>query len=622
MTQGNFPVKLPFMFIRRVPHKNKKNHKEYCTYKLVESIRTERGPRQRDVLNLGVDFHLPREQWKDLANCVEEILTGQKSLINYPKTIRTLARRYARRIIREQAPVNSEGEDTAPDYATIDLNSVENEEARTVGAEYVVYQTVRELEIDRKLKELGLNKHQIAAALGVIAGRMIAPGSERSTHHWLQNLSALDELMGVDFSNLSLDRVYKVSDQLLKHKDPLEDHLRRTEGLLFALEDKIILYDLTNTFFEGSGKYNPKARYGGNSKEKRSDCPLVTLGLVLDMHGFPKKSRIFEGNVSEPKTLETMIKGLAGKAINEDSLFKPTIVLDAGIATEDNIKWLKGKPYHYIVVSRKKNKAIPPDVTMIAVKEDDRTNTIFVQAGLAKNQETDELELYCHSMDKERKEESIKTKFQQRFEAELLKARKALHLRNGTKRYDKVVERIGRLKERFKLVSHHYNVSIEQDTETDKAKNITWSRKKTEKTSGIYCLRTDRKDLNEQQIWDIYTMLTDIEDAFRCMKSELGLRPIYHQKEVRCDGHIFITLLAYHLLHTIRFHLRQKGVRFCWTTIRKQLSTQVRVSTRMKRKDGKMIHIRKSSKAETSHQVIYDALNLPYQPGKTVKTIL
>jgi transposase len=207
-------------------------------------------------------------------------------------------------------------------------------------------------------------------------------------------------------------------------------------------------------------------------------------------------------------------------------------------------------------------------------------------------------------------------------EAELIKARNALDLRNGTKRYDKVIERIGRLKEKYKLVSHGYQITIEKDTNSDKANNINWSLKKTKKTSGIYCLRTDRRDLNEQQIWNIYTMLTDIEDAFRCMKSELGLRPIYHQKEHRCDGHIFITLLAYHLLHTIRFKLRQKGVRICWTTIRTQLSTQVRITNTMKREDRKVIHIRKSSKAEPPHQVIYDALNLPYQPGRIVKTIL
>ncbi|MBW2143369.1 MAG: transposase, partial [Deltaproteobacteria bacterium] len=122
------------MFIRKVPHRDRKNRKEYYTYKLVESIRTERGPRQRDILNLGVGFDLPKEQWKDLANCTEEIITGQKSFIDYPKAIRSLAKKYARKIIREQASVIDTGEDISPDYATIDLNSVEDEDARTVGA--------------------------------------------------------------------------------------------------------------------------------------------------------------------------------------------------------------------------------------------------------------------------------------------------------------------------------------------------------------------------------------------------------------------------------------------------------------------------------------------------------
>ena len=608
------------MFIRKVPHKNRKNHKEYYTYKLVESIRTERGPRQRDVLNLGVHFDLPENQWKDLANCIEQNITGQKSLIDYPQEIKRLAKKYARKVIHKHANVVQE--DLSPDYESIDINSLENEEARTVGAEHVVYETIKELGIDKKLIELEFDRYEVAGAIGVIAGRMIAPGSERATHYWLQNLSALDELLGVDFSILSLDRFYKVSDQLLKHKDTLEDHLRRREGQLFSLEEKIILYDLTNTFIEGSGKFNAKAHFG-KSKEKRSDCPLVTLGLVLDMDGFPKKSKIFEGNISEPGTLERMVHGLVDKEISEDSfIIKPTVVLDAGIATEDNIKWLKDSHYSYIVVSRKKKKEIPSDVRMFSVKEDDKTKAILVQAGLYKNHDTEELELYCHSIEKEKKEESIKAKFQQRLEFELMKARNALNLRNGTKRYDKVVERIGRLKEKYKLVSHCYEITIEKDRESHKAKNINWFLKKTKKTSGVYCLRTDRNDLNERQIWDIYTMLTDIEDAFRCMKSELGMRPIYHQKERRCDGHIFITLLAYHILHTIRYKLRQKGIRFCWTTIRKQLSTQVRITTTMKREDGKIIHIRKSSKAEPSHEIIYDALNLPYQPGRIVKTML
>ena len=252
------------MFIRKVPHRDKKNRKEYFTYKLVESVRTERGPRQRDVLNLCVKFHLPREQWKELANCIEGTLTGQRTLFDYPKKINTLARKYAREIARRQAQVIDEAQDVPSDYQTVDVNSVENEDVRTVGAEHIVYETIRELGLDRKLRSFGLTEMQLSLALGVIAGRMIYPGSESATHQWLSNRSALDELMGVDLSQVSLDSVYKASDLLLKNRDAIEAHLSQTEEQLFALDQKIILYDLTNTFIEGTGKFNRKAQYGGN----------------------------------------------------------------------------------------------------------------------------------------------------------------------------------------------------------------------------------------------------------------------------------------------------------------------------------------------------------------------
>ena len=179
------------MFIRKVPHRDKKNRKEYFTYKLVESVRTERGPRQRDVLNLGVKFDLPKEHWKELANCIEAILTGQRPLFDYPKSISTVARKYAKAIVHQQAVVIDGVEDVVSDYQVVDVNSVDNEDVRTVGAEHVVYETIRQLELDRKLKGLGLTKMQLALALGMIAGRMIAPGSERATHQWLLNRSGL-----------------------------------------------------------------------------------------------------------------------------------------------------------------------------------------------------------------------------------------------------------------------------------------------------------------------------------------------------------------------------------------------------------------------------------------------
>ena len=606
------------MFVCKVTHYNKKNRREYYTFKLVESVRTERGPRQRDILNLGTDFNLPKEKWKDFANRVEEIITGQTSLLNYPEEIESLAGRYARKIIRKHSFIVPKKKDSSPDYLpdyqTVDVNSLQNEQARTIGAEHVVYHIIQELELDRKLGELKFNKPHLEAAIGVIAARLINPTSERATHIWLKDISGIDELLDTDFSKLSQDRVYKVSDLLLKNKEAIEEHLSLKQRNLFNLEEKIILYDLTNTFFEGSGKYNKKAHFG-RSKEKRNDSPLVTLGLVLDADGFPKRSNVFDGNVSEPKTLKNMIKDLSAYK----PLIKPTIVLDAGIATEANIKWLKGNQYSYLVVSRKRKKDIPANVNLVTVKKD---ATTLVQAALVKNEDTDEIELYCHSKGKEKKEEGIKTLFQNRFEEELIKAQSALSKKNGIKRYEKVIERIGRLKERFKRVAHRYEVTIKKEPETNKAKAINWHLKETENNNGVYVLRTNREELKEEQIWNIYNTLTDIEDAFRCMKSELGFRPIHHQKEVRADGHIFITVLAYHLLHTIRFKLRRDGIHLSWATIRDQLFTQVRITTTMKRKDGKMIHIRKSSRAELFHKKISDALKLPHQPGKTVKTIL
>ena len=239
------------MFIRKVRHKNKKNRKDYFTYKLVESVRTERGPRQRDVLNLGVSFKLPVEQWKDLANCIETELTGQRPLFDYPKKLRTLARKYARAITYQRSEAIDERQDIPADYQVVDVNSVDSEDIRTVGAEHVVYETIKELGLDQKLRSFGLTRMQLSLALGMIAGRMIFPGSERATHQWLLERSALDELMGVDLSGVSLDSAYKAADHLLKNKEALEDHLRQTEEQLFGLDEKIILYDLTNTFIEG-----------------------------------------------------------------------------------------------------------------------------------------------------------------------------------------------------------------------------------------------------------------------------------------------------------------------------------------------------------------------------------
>jgi hypothetical protein len=601
------------MFIRKTTHTENKNGQTYYTYKLVESIRTARGPRQRPVLNLGKEFTLEKEKWKELADRIEAIISGQSSLFPVPEEIEQLARRYAQAIIRrhgQRSPVDVKDQ-IKPDYQTVDINSLENEQIRSVGGESVVLATIKELELDRKLEELGFNRPDIEAAIGVITARLLAPTSERATHLWLQNETSLDDLMETSFEPLSQDRVYKVSDMLLRNKDAIESHLQNRQRHLFNLDEKILLYDLTNTFFEGSGKYNNKAHFSV-SKEKRNDCPLVTLALLMDADGFPKKSQILEGNVSEAGTLEKIVPTIS------TATGKPIIVTDAGIGTQKNIKWMADNQYHYIVVSRKRKTKIPADMEMVKVRENDRR---VVRAAIRINT-TDEMEVFCHSTAKEIKEQGIKNRFERRFEDKLAEVCNALHKKRGTKKYDKVLEKIGRLKERYRRVARRYEISVERDDKSQNAINISWRMKQIDDTSGYYMLRSNLMDKSEKEIFDIFTMLLDLEDAFRSMKSELGLRPIYHQCEYRCDGHLFITILAYHVLHSIRLKLKDHGITHSWSTIRSRLASHYRVTTSMKRSDGKMLYVRKTAKPEQCHTIIYDALGLPHRPGKISKVAL
>jgi transposase len=614
------------MFIRASIQK-KKTQTEYKTFKLVESFRTERGPRQRTVLNLGVDFDLPEAQWKDLANRIEEIITRQEPIFRYAPEVERLARKYVRRIINQgesdvlyliragKLAADRESE-YSPDYQVVDVNSTENEEPRSVGAEHVVLETIRELGLDEKLSEIGFSRPWRDVAISVIAGRLINPCSEMETHWWLRYKSAIDELMGTDFSLLPQDRVYRVSDKLLKGRDEIEDYLSGKEKTLFNLQETIVLYDLTNTFLEGTGKLNKKAKFGP-SKEKRYDCPLVTLGLVLDGDGFPKRSRVFEGNVSEGRTLEKMLLGLE----KQPTFIKPLIIVDAGIAVEDNLKWLRDNHYDYLAVSRRRKREIPEELAsrMVVVKEDTQS---LVRAVLKSDEKTKEVLVWCHSIRKEKKEEGIKNLFRQRFEEGLKKIEAGLTKKNGIKVYEKVIERIGRLKERYRRTARHFEIAV-QKNDKDQVASLSWSLKKDlEKTDGVYCLRTNRQGVNEQDLWDFYNTIRDVEDAFRCMKSDLGVRPIRHHIERRSDGHLFITVLAYHILHAIRFKLRMKGIHDSWSKIRERLSMHTRNSTTQKREDGKVIHIRKSSRPELHQKVIYDALNIASVPGRMVKKIL
>jgi transposase len=608
------------MYIRRTNTRSRKSGDSYFTYRLVESVRVDKAVKQRTLLNLGRHFDLPETEWPSLALRIEDLLHGQKLLpkSGYSEQLETLAQRYAAQLITRSEGDAISGEnsesDTADRFHEVDLSTLEQIRPRTVGVEHAALSMIRELELTKKLAEFGFTKPQIAAALGNIIGRIAAPASEHATYSWLQNKTALGELIGYDYEGMDLQLLYRSADNLLKNRESLESHLFGSAKNIFGLTETITLYDLTNTYFEGVCAANSKAKRG-KSKEKRSDCPLVTLGLVLDMSGFPKRSKMFSGNVSEGSTLKEMLEGLG-------ALPGATVVMDAGIATEANLSWLKQNKHPYVVVSRRQDREFDPEKS-VEVKT---TGGAPIQIQRVEDEANKEALLYCYSAARAEKDKAIDTTKSEKYEAALQKLAAGLTKKGGTKNPEKIFERIGRAKGRYPRAAQHYSIDVIQDNTKENVISISWTRNPKAGSSaclpGVYCLRTTHMDFNEDKLWNIYTMLTNLESVFRSLKTDLGLRPVYHQIERRVEGHLFISVLAYYVVHTLRMKLKAKGIVDCWETIRSALSSQVRITATLQRRDGRTVHIRKASRPEPHQQKICAALELSANPGGTQQAVI
>jgi hypothetical protein len=417
------------MYIRRTKTKTAEHGEDSFTYRIVESVREGTQVKQRTLLNLGKDFAIEPAHWPLLAARIEQLLQGsaphQAELFHLADDIGQLleatAERYSDLLIAKLAQPLAIAT-PEQDYHRVNINHIEAAQARSIGVETLACHAVRQLQLDQKLTALGFNKIDSAAALGSIIGRMVSPGSELQTHDWLQSRTGLGELLDHDYGSTSLTRLYTISDRLLKHQSALEAFLGAQEQTLFDLNRSIVLYDLTNTYFEGQCAQNPKAcpelvevAQFGRSKEKRSDCPLVTLGLVLDGNGFPLSSQVFPGNASEPATLALMLDGLQGK--NPLTADKPVIIMDAGIASANNIAWLseRGYPFGsaqdmlYLVVSRERDVQDPRDQDHAILVRDTEPNTVSVFRTI--DAETKETRLYCYSDQKAKKEQAIRNRF-------------------------------------------------------------------------------------------------------------------------------------------------------------------------------------------------------------------
>lgn len=598
------------MYIREIKKKNPNSPKEFVYHRLVESVRGPEGPRQNLVLELGT-LSIPKLQWKVLANRIEEILGGHVSLLApVSEEIELLARHFVGIIQQNRlGQATEELVQPRPDMENVDLDSLETSCPKSVGGEHAGLAAMRALGFDGLFKRLGFGKSESNLAKLLIIGRLLHPGSERELKRWAMEDSAMDLLLGTDFSHLSQNSLYRASDLLFSHKAALEEHLRVRAKELFCLSETIVLYDLTNTYFEGPAKGSPLTARGW-SKDKRFDRPLVTLGLVLDEMGFVKCSRILEGNISESSTLLDAVSGLRQEATDFLSGSQPTVVMDAGIATEDNCRALRQQGFSYLVVSR-----LHPQFPEAPAMEEIRPGVSVGSMRVG-----DEVFVHCLSQGKLAKEAAIVDKMKAGMEKEL--AHLADMVAKGRKSHtrEKVMERIGRLRERYGRVSKGFQISLSPDQ--DAPLELTWSFQAdnlAKPYDGSYFLRSDRHDLSAEQLWKLYIMLTTVEDAFRCLKSDLGLRPIHHRKDERIQGHLFISVLAYHLLNYIQHLCRKAGIHHRWSTLRCQLSKHSVVTTSLAKAQGGTVTLRYCTTPGLTEKAIYSALGISGIPLRKTK---
>ena len=609
------------MYIKKVRKKNPGSDKVYEYLHLVENVRTVNGPRQRLILNLG-QLDIPRDQYKELANCIECQITGQNEFIVPDPMILEIAEKAAWEI----AGKKSQKAESAPclmppetDYQNVDVASIEAGESRTIGPEHVCHSIWNELGLSEVLIQNGVSPHQIPLLEALVVGRLVSPGSERHTFEWLENRSSFFELAGSPLRN-SLNSFYRAGDSLFACKEALEKHLVTREKELFSLTEKMCFFDLTNTYFEGQASANPKAKHG-RSKEKRSDCRLMTLAMVVDEQGFAKYSKLYPGNQAEGKTLESMIESIGCRLEGSDK--DRTVVIDAGIADSGNIDYLKAKGLHYIVVNRGKAGFSADDACdMISIKRNEN-QTIEVKRFEREN----ETYLLCRSTGRKDKDQAIRSRQEDLFIERLDYYKSGIGKKGRINSCDRLNEKIGRLREKYPRASKLYDVEVIGDeAKKGKAASIKWEKRDRYDAElgleGCYVLRTDRNNLSEKEIWETYMMLNRIERAFRSMKSSLGLRPNFHQNEGRADAHMFISVLGYHILHAIEHRLRMADDHRSWATIRDCLSTHQRITIHfnvMGENGLGQRKIRLCTTSEPAHKKIYQALGLPEVPLPRLK---
>ena len=589
-----------------------------CYYRLVESYRNEYNRVcHRTLLNIGfVDLEI--ETLNKIRRILQERLYRKTPLFEETDE---LALKWAdffwdKLIKTNKVDVSDKAFEKSK--RMVDIDTLKHKNAREVGAEWMCYQALSQLNFKEKLGSLGWEEEAIQLALTQIVSRAVYPFSENRTTRWIKENSAICEITGYPIEKITKDKLYKSALELYKIKDSLEKHLSQKTNELFDLQDKIYLYDLTNTYFEGRKVTSEIAKFG-RSKERRSDCKLVVLALVVNVEGFIKYSNIFEGNSSDSQTLPKIIDNLRTQTSEEK---RAVVVIDAGIATDDNLELIKAKGYDYVCVSRSKIKdySIDPegDIKHLMTKD----NHFITLQKVEKQTETDYI-LKVKSTGKALKERSMKSKFDERFLAEIEKIKISLTKKHGVKKTDKVNQRIGRAVEKYPSAAKFYNINVV--AENDQATEIICQKKKSSEIDdqelGCYFIKTNLQTENESSLWTIYNTIREIESTFRCLKTDLDLRPIYHKNDDATMAHLHLGILAYWLVNTIRYQLKQQKINHNWQEIVRITNTQKVITTCGQNKDDEIIYVRRCTEPNEKVKQIYSALkykNYPFVKRKSV----
>jgi transposase len=610
------------MYVRQTTRRYK--DKTYTNYLLVESIHTPKGPRQKVICSLGDLSPRPAEDWLRLARKVEDALVGQAHLFSKPdpeveQIVRQVRQRQAKGADQRPQtapPVHTEGELIAVHADRLAMTDV-----RSAGPVHIGLQFWKRLELDDILRRHGFSPRAIQLTCAMTLNRLIHPDSEHAMPRWIRS-TALADLLGVDFTALADDPLYRNLDRLHPDRAAIESELVERERRMFQLDPTVYLYDLTSTYIEGQASRNPKAKRG-YSRDHRPDCQQVVVGLVIGREGFPIAHEVFAGNAQDRTTLGRMLDLLKGRVGLAEGA---TVVVDRGMAYPENLREIRDRKLHYVVAARQPERDRwlddfeKEEGFEVMAREPSPRNRSQKKSSVRVKALTDgeERVVLCTSSGRTAKDRAIREKQEGRLLADL--RRLAGRIAGGRlKRELKIGEAIGRLKQRYPRVARYYTISYDAAGGKLSYEPNAEKKAKAEQLDGGYLLRTDRTELTAQEAWRIYMTLTRAEGAFRALKTPLAERPIFHHLEHRVETHIFLCVLAYHLMVAIETTLLNRGIHTSWATVREQVASHSVATLVLPTDGGRVLSIRKGTTPEPEQLELYRGLDIPAEVMQPIK---